>query len=236
MTRDIVDVVKEDIIDKIDSTITVKAITLDGDPDLRFTVCDLKWIKEGQTVFDQDDNSYAVAFIDRETNEIRTLRPSPTAQLKKGSVLRIIKPKYYHGTRIVANIEIPMSVDNDIRLAVPFIWLVETIPGSTYPEDSSQDFDADIKLFFLDEVDPQATNSDQRQQGVKPMLALKEAFYEAVEGSYTITRRRNSPERTFSLLGRETEKGMVQAILDGYFGGVEIRPTLTFAKTARCKC
>lgn len=236
MTRDIVDVIKEDIVDMIDNTVRVKEITLDSDPDLRFIVCDLKWMKVGQSLIDENSNSYSVAFIDFETNEVRALRPSPTAVLTKGSVLQIIKPKYYHGTAIVANNEILTGVNHDIRLAVPFIWVKETVTGYSYPEDSSQDFDAEPVIYFLDEINEKALNADQRTQGVKPMLALKEAFYDAIDNGYGVERRTRSFERTISRFGRENEKGMFTYILNANLGGVEIRPTLTVSKSVRCTC
>lgn len=236
MTRDIVDVIKEDIVDMIDNTTKVTSVIFDTFPDIRFKLCDLKWLKEGQLLTDDEGNPYIAQTINYQTKEVSSFRISEDVMPKKGTVMSLIKPKYYHGTSIVVNNEIPKSVKSDLRQAVPMIWVKETIPGYRYPDDSSQDFDAEPIIYFLDGINEKLLNPEQRKLGVKPMLALKEAFLKAIEDGYGIERRTRTPERTISRFGRENEKGMFTYILDMNLGGVEIRPTLTISKSVRCTC
>jgi hypothetical protein len=142
-----------------------------------------------------------------------------------------------HGTHRVADQEWLKSVNHDVRLGIPLIWLVETIPGERYPKDHAQDFDALPRMFFLDETNPrEALNPEQRQQGVKPMLSLVTAFYEALDDSYELSRTKGSFERTISRFGTEDKEGVIENILSANLGGVEIRPTITVSKDVRCIC
>lgn len=232
--RDIVDVIKEDIVEQIDNTVKVKTIVESGPNIIKFTLCDYKWLKEGRSLRSETDLFYQASFID--ADGVITAQ-NPGAALEPRQILTLPPPVFIHGTHRVANQEWLKSVNSDIRLGVPLIWLVETIPGERYPKDHAQDFDALPRLFFLDETNPiEDLNPQQRQQGVKPMLALVTAFYEAVDESFEISRNRGAFERTISRFGTEDKEGMIQNILSAHLGGVEIRPTITISKDVRCTC
>jgi hypothetical protein len=234
MERDIVDIVQDEIISRIDNTVRVTSIIESTPSDLRFTVCDYKWLKtKGGHLRSAGDVFYYPDDIDPETGIIHAKNPGTALELRQ--VLTIKPPVFVHGTHRVTNVEWLRSINKDVRLGVPLIWLKETIPGMRYPEDHSQLKDETPTFYFLDEIDVvDSTNAEQRVQGVKPMLALVAAFYKAIEDGYEITRRSGSFEKTISRFGNEMKDGMIENILDANLGGVEIRPTLTITKTVGC--
>lgn len=232
--RDIVDVIKEDIVDKIDNTVRVKAVIESTADDIRFTLCNNKWLKPTRTLTSEFNDVYSIISIS-ETGVIHVRNPGNT--LVKGQILTIKAPIFVHGTHRVANMEWLQSTNYMVFMGVPLIWLVETIPGERYPKDHAQDFDALPRLFFLDETNPeQSLNPEQREQGVKPMLALVTGFYDAIDDSFELSRNRGSFERTISRFGTEDKDGMIKNILEAHLGGVEIRPAITISKDVRCTC
>lgn len=232
--RDIVDVIEQDVVNKIDITVKVTQIIQQSQSIVQFKLCDLKWLKQNRYLRSANNAFFSIASIDDEGVITVT---NPPEVMKRRQIFTINPPVFVHGTHRVVNQEWLLRIKRDVRLGVPLIWLVETIPGERYPKDHAQDFDAIPRLFFLDETNPEgAMNPEQREQGVKPMLSLVTGFYNAIDDSFELSRNQGAFERTISRFGTEDKEGMIQNILDAYLGGVEIRPTITVSKDVRCNC
>lgn len=232
--RDIVDVIEHDIVNLIDNTVKVTEV-ISSDPDYVYLKsCDYKWLKPGGYLLSSNNVKYICISIDEDG--VIQLKNAGQSIVKR-QILTLKAPVFVHGTYRVANQEWLQGVGFDLRDGVPLIWLVETIQGQRYQKDHAQDFDAMPRLFFLDETNPEGSlNTEQREQGVKPMLALVTEFYKVIDDSFNFARDTGSFERTISRFGTEDKEGMIKNILEAYLGGVEIRPTITISKDVGCNC
>lgn len=235
--QDIVKLLKSEVIDKIDRTVTVESIIDETLNEIEVTFCSLKWLRNKDWLVDANFENWAIIAINFDTNAVRFLRPSGSATLQKRQVLTILRPiTFVHGTKRTANFEWLGQIQQDVRVGTPLIWLYESINGDRKPMDNAIDFDSNLRVFFLDEVDwtGNSLNDEIREQGVRPMLALADAFFNALDSSYKLDMLSNAPINTMSRFGNEDNAGVISRILDANLGGVEARPTLSVYKGVEC--
>lgn len=235
--QDIVKLLKSEVIDKIDRTVTVESIIDETLNEIEVTFCSLKWMRNKDFLVDSNFENWAIIAINFDTNAVRFLRPSGSATLQKRQVLTILRPiTFVHGTKRTANFEWLGQIQQDVRVGTPLIWLYESINGDRKPMTDSIDFDSNIRVFFLDEVDAtgNSLNGEIREQGVRPMYALADAFFDALDSSYKLSVLVNSPIKDLSRFGVEDDRGVIANILDANLGGVEARPTLSVYKGVGC--
>lgn len=246
MSKDIVDILRYDLLPFIDNTVKVKSVVSDVDT-YTLVLCNIKWLKVGR-IITIGSYEFQVISINYLTNEVVVNIPNPLAVIKKHDVGTIIRPIFIHGTKYTANIEWLKSIQFDTNTGLPLIWLYEYINEGVNEQFSPYDSEANLRLFFLDGIDltgdslvNEYQNSDEnfqiRKQGVKPMLSLSDSFLDAVDESYKVERSSSSNRTTFSIFSNESTRNneiIYERILDANLGGVEIRPTLSIYKGVEC--
>jgi hypothetical protein len=141
---------------------------------------------------------------------------------------------YLTGTRLAANQEWTMA-SSDLRNKLPLVWLLETINERFYGPGSPVERESELRIYFLNETNiAEFYTEDHRTNVVQPMTQLAQAFVSVIQNDPQFGTIDNYQIRTFSRFGVETQKGVVQNILDANLSGVELQITVPVYKTYRC--
>jgi len=197
-------------------------------------ICNTKWMKVGQIVEDSNDEKYRILTI--EYNEWVTWEPvDPNNQNDLEGVITLPTPYWITGTQLAANREWTISSPN-LSAKLPLVWLLEVLRMRKYGMESTYDFDADVRMFFLDETNVlQYYTEDHRNNVMYPMEKLCEEFLNVVNEDARFVRYDDYELITFSRFGTERTDGMFANILDANLSGVELRIRLIKYK-ANCIC
>ena len=233
MSKDIFDIVKEEIVDKIDLTVKVISVSNTGNT---FTIelCNNKWLRVGQNLNDGTHlwkvtgiNSFGI---------ITATKPTGATDLVKRQILTIKQPTFLAGTKIAVNGEW-LNLDNDTRNKLPLIWLLESIEEQEFGIKSAIERKSKIRVLFLDDNNPkQYLVKDFRKNTVIPMLNLKDSFNDAVNKNHLFDYIESWNSKPFTRLGIENENGTLKNILDVDLSGTQLDITLPIYKRKECKC
>lgn len=146
------------------------------------------------------------------------------------------KPFFITGTKLATNAEWTIA-SNDLNEKLPLIWLLEVIDEVGYGEEHILEREMNVRLFFLDETDPsQYYTKEHREKVVKPMQNLMFEFIETMEQMVEFAPVETYNFRTFSRFGTESEKGILQNILDANLSGVALDIKISRYKENNCNC
>jgi len=197
-------------------------------------ICNTKWMKLGQIVEDSQGEYYRITNIQvDEWIEWEPIDLNNTNDLE--GVITLPSPYWITGTQYAANREWTIA-DDVLTDKLPLVWLLEVIRMKKYGQESVILFDADVRIFFLDETDAvQYYTADHRQNVMYPMEKLCNEFIEQINANPTFKRLSDYELITFSRFGTETKEGMFKNILDANLSGVELRLNLIKFKE-NCNC
>jgi hypothetical protein len=200
----------------------------------RTDICNTKWMRVGQVVEDSNGDLYRIVTI--EYDEYITWLPlDPTNQNDLEGVITLPEPFWITGTQLATNREWTIA-GNNLSAKLPLVWLLEVIRMKKYGMESTFDFEADIRVFFLDETNAtQFYTEDHRSKVMYPMEKLCYEFLNSVENDARFVRYTDYELITFSRFGTEQRDGMFANILDANLSGVELRIKLVKYK-ANCIC
>ena len=198
------------------------------------TFCHTKWARKGKRIQNME-TLYTFNIINVEVDEYIDALPVGAGTFQSGPYALPV-PFYIHGTKKATNREWTIST-NDLTAKTPIIWLLGPVRYTAFGRESSKEYEADIRLFFLDETDP--TNyytEDHLEQVVFPMEQLANEFLNTLENDPNYQTLNQWEIIEFSRFGTEQDNGFFQNILDANLSGVELRMTLTRFKNNICKC
>lgn len=233
MSKDIFDIVKDEIVDKIDLTVKVVSVSNVGSV---FTIelCNNKWLRVGQNLND-GTHLWKVTSINS-VGIITATKPTGATNIVKRQSLTIKQPTFLTGTKIAVNNEW-LGLGNDTRNKLPLIWLLESIDEQEFGIKSAIERKSKIRVLFLDDNNPkQYLVQDFRKNTVIPMLNLKDSFNEAVEKNHLFDYVESWNTKPFTRFGTENENGFLNNILDADLSGVQEDITLPIYKRKECKC
>jgi hypothetical protein len=195
--------------------------------------CKTKWGRKGKLIEDENGNLFQITSINYD-EEIGAVSVPSGINFTDGAYL-LPEPFFISGTKLATNREWTIA-DSNLMRKTPIIWLLETIDETRFGRGDSREFEASLRMFFLDETDiKNYYTEDHRREVVLPMQKLVAEFIEVVNSDVRFKAVEDYRMRTFSRFGVENENGMFQNILDANLSGVELTVTLTKFKT-NCKC
>lgn len=228
--RDIIYIVEEDIIDKMNCVINVDSFV--GNV---VTVCSHKWERVNSTVTDELSNTYKVTAVDYGSNEV-TLSPEGAYTFSGGS-LTLNKPHFFTGTPLATNKEWS-NFNNDERQKVPFAWMVEPTTERFNSVTDSLERESDILIVFLDSNNiEQWVTTETHSNRLQALYNMVQEFVDTILREslfYSDTLEYNT--KNFTKFGKETSSGVENNIIDANLTGVELRLTLPINKQTLCKC
>jgi len=232
--EDIVNIVKREIIDKMDVSLSISNVEiLEVAPEVfisKITVCDIKWARIGKYVIDETGVFFNILEIDYNLNLI-------TVQNSFESLTGLLYvPHYFYGTPLQVNSEWGAVTKIEVN-KIPFIWLIEPLNENTFGRDNSLERTSEIRLLFVD--GRFVTNwkvKDIHEFRIQSLLNMVEQFKESVNGNRIFQRVTDYRVKTLTKLGSESEQGFLKNILDANLTAVELRFTLPIYKGYDCKC
>ena len=218
----------EQTIAKLTRTVTIDLITDNGDGTYQLDSCCTYWLRPCKTITIDSIDYRIQSFVQ---NESLTIKGDVVPGL---TTFTITPPFYKHGTPMATNNEL-FHVDNDQQL--PLVWLLEILTQSVFQnEENPLDYSSDLRLFFLDEYDPEDDlTSDLYTDIIRPMQSMVEEFIKEVrkDGNYNdVDEYRTINWSKFGVY--TTNKGSTSKILDAYLSGIEVRITLEIMKIENC--
>ena len=218
----------KDIVNEIDNTI-------DGTYNIGLDVtefCNTKWLRKGKNVTDELSNEFQITEIVYDENVSSNPLTAPLPKLN--GITTIPAPFFITGTKLATNMEWTIA-DNDVTAKTPIVWLLETIRERKFGKGSVYHFEAELRIFFLDETNiAQFLTEDHRREVVYPMTRLAEEFIDMIGNNRKFKTIEDYTIKTFSRFGVEQDNGMFQNVLDANLSGVELQFTLTKFKE-NCK-
>jgi hypothetical protein len=189
-------------------------------------VCNTKWARAGKMIqFGNDE--FLIQTI--QYDQFFTTGDAQTG------MFTIAQPYFVPGTPISANREWTIA-DNNLMDKTPLVWLLHDIRYRKFGRESVFEWEADLRLFFLDETNTaQFYTRDHIQNVVVPMSKLAEEFIKVVNANRSYLTLDQWEVLNFTRFGTEREGGSFSNILDANLSGVELRITLTKYKE-NCKC
>lgn len=228
--RDIIYIVQEDIIDKMNCVIDVQSFV--GDV---VTVCSHKWERVNSVVTDSLGNTYKVTNVNYETNEV-TLSPQG-AYTFSGSTLTLNKPYFFTGTPLATNKEWT-NFNNDERKKVPFAWMVEPTSERFKSVEDTLERESDILIVFLDSNNiEQWVTTQTHANRLQALYNMVQEFVDTIKREYLFySDEMEYDTKNFTKFGKETSSGVENNIIDANLTGVELKLTLPVNKQALCVC
>jgi hypothetical protein len=200
----------------------------------RTNICNTKWMRIDMVVENSNGDLYRIITI--EYDEWVTWQPvDPLNTIDLEGVITLPSPYWITGTQLAANREWTISTPN-LTAKLPLVWLLEVLRMRKYGIESTFDFDADVRMFFLDQTNiTQYYTEDHRNNVMYPMEKLCSEFLNMVNEDARFVRFDDYELITFSRFGTEQRDGMFANILDANLSGVELRIRLIKYK-ANCIC
>jgi len=217
----------ENVVSKMDSTI----VGVWNPTDERFETCKTKWARSGKQITDQSNEK----FIIDQVNPNEWLILKPTIIPVQSGIVQLPKPFFITGTKMATNKEWTLAEKN-LTKKTPLIWLLGSITSERFGRESTIQFEADLRLFFLDETDiVNYYTSNHISNVVYPMEQLVDEFLETIKRDRNFGTIESWEIIDFARFGVENEQGMIKNILDANLSGVELRLTLKKYKE-NCNC
>lgn len=228
--KDIVDIVEDEIIEKMDNTINVLSFV--GDT---LTVCDLKWSRPNLNAEDSSGNTYKITSVDYDNS---TLVISPNgAYTFSGNQLKITSPVFFVGTPISTNKEWG-NFNKDERKKLPLAWLLEPIPEIFNSDESPIERDSEIMFIFLDSNNVAQWRTRQtHKERLRGLYNMVDVFIDTIkENGLFHSSEMQYKTKNFTKFGKETSHGVETNIIDANLTGVEVKLTLSVRRTYGCNC
>ena len=226
--RDIVYIIEENIIDRMNCNISVLSVS--GNV---LTVCDVKWSRVGLILTDIYTQTYTITAVDYVLNTI-TVEPNGGYNFN-GTLITLNKPYFFTGTPISTNKEWK-SFSIDERNKVPFAWLVEPNDEDFKDEQDTLERESDILMVFLDSNNTnQWRTMDTHDNRLQALYNMVEEFMDTIKREFLFYSDNLSfKTKNFTKFGKETSSGMEANIIDANLTGVELRLTLPINRVNEC--
>lgn len=226
--RDIIYIVEQEIVDKMNRNVTVKSII--GNV---LTTCGVKWAAVNKVVQDGNGSDFTVQAVDYDT-EVITLVDA--TGFTGNMVLQ--KPYFFVGTPMATNSEWKKFSANEFA-KVPFIWMVE--PTAERPDytGASIERESDIRVVFLDSNNVKDWITTQTHDfKLQSLYNMYEQFILTIQNNPLFDRDRltSAAIRNLTKFGTETANGFDSNIIDANLTGLDARITLPIQELGECKC
>lgn len=226
--RDIIYIVEQEIIDKMDRNVTVKSIAGDD-----LTTCGVKWAAVNKVVEDGNGTEFTVLAVDY---DIDVITLTDATGFTGNMVLQ--KPFFFVGTPMATNTEWKKFSSNEF-LKTPFIWMVEPTPERPDYTGASIERESDIRVVFLDSNNVKDWITTQTHDfKLQSLYNMYGEFVLAIQNNSIFDRDRidTAAIRNLTKFGTETANGFDNNIIDANLTGLDVRITLPIQELGECKC
>lgn len=231
---DIYDIVKDEIVEKMDNSLRVVKI-VDNGGTYTLTICNsVKWARVKLTISDAALNAYTISAVDYSARLITVTPLGAYAWTSTTGTLQ--KPKFFIGTPMRTNEEW-LQFSNDERNKVPFIWMVEPTQERVKPDSDGKERESDIRIVFIDSNNsPGWITTDVHEKRLKALYNMVSEFFRTIENNPLFGDIESDRQiRNLTRFGTETSNGFERNIIDADLTGIDARVALPIMKQS-CKC
>lgn len=223
------------IMDKIDRTVTIESIVSSGEVQVTFTVCNTKWMADGQ-LFYLGELAWEIASVDIDTNTIIANFQADQEGLQRGDIITIQAPTFLSGTPRNLNEENHLKDNAGVDIVLPIVWLLEPIESTRYDKGEYYGGEFNFTFYCLQLFNGMDwLNDDRHEFCIYPMTQLMDAIHRVIEVSDDFDRDAEIKLTELSRFGREAQTGFTQYILDRNLSGLECQMTVKVERDA-CYC
>lgn len=218
-----------ELIDAIDLTIQVESVVAD-----KVFLCKTLFLRELRIIEDEFGNEYTVT--DVLNDEWITVDPIGGAPSPfTGETVICPDITYLFGSPSSTNSEYS-GIEVDSGDKTPLIWLLENYTEKLFGRMSSFEREVSPRLFFMDETDEEDwSNEEHHAFSIQPMMNLADEFLLTVKKNRKFKRLEDTGMIPRARFGRYVDnRGNEKTIIDEYFSGVELQPTLIKYKETSC--
>lgn len=228
---DIQDIV-EGVVNGIDKTINVTRVEDFDLANSKLFVCELKWLKEGDVITDDQDRPAIVTSIG--VNFITVLK-APTYDWTSKTFTINKDIYFFRGTPLATNQEWKNYSRNESG-KTPFVWLVEPTSENFKGRGQSLERESQLRLYFLDSVNPKSTTKEAHDNIIKYLNSWVDGFFLSIRRNKDFAELSGYDYKAISWFGIEGAQGYESIIIDSNLCAVELRFTLPIRKGAKCLC
>jgi hypothetical protein len=225
------DIVKVDIVDKIDKTFRVTRIDSAIDIETKLFVCDVRWLKVGDTIIDNEERPGTITEVGVGYIVVRKLEPF----IWTSNTFTAFKDFYFiAGTPLDVNAEwLKRSIVQTNKL--PLFWLALPTNETKLTNGQGLERESAIRLFIIEQSMLKYTVDEYYSEVMKYLLDYLEAFKDAIKKNKLFANIESFEQRELYRLGSESADGFEAVILDSNLSAIEVRFTLPIRKRG-CEC
>lgn len=231
MARLISDIVEDEILDNIDSTLEVIAYEAPVNGVQLVKFCRDKWIKLSNKLL---VSGSLTSVSGPDVNGFYSVEVSGSG-IDFTTVVSLPPVKYFVGTLLNTTLEWSRFSDSE-RDKLPFIWLVKPT-NEVFNEIGAVERRSDLVLWFVHWSDWTKLNADREEEAIRPLMELVEAFVAAVESntaafeSYT-----NYTTKDFPKFATETPQGAENVIFGSTLSAVNMNISINIFASDCINC
>lgn len=225
--RNPVDIVEE-LVSRIDNTITAKSIVDNGDGTFSLMVCNIKYatirtIINGIPILDIiNHGTHYEILLDTDVE--------PVAPFELNS------SKYYHGTAIGVNQTIiSLQSDPSRPSFYPMVYFPDTLRGTIYSK-YTPEMDAECRLIFAVNYDRAWNDEQVKEICINPMLRLLSLFKEAVNKDKSVLADNYRVIQYYRLGEKVESKGTISNAINDHCSGIVVDFNLIVYPSFQCEC
>lgn len=220
------------IVTDIDQNFTVSKIELPDNISTKLFLCDLKWLKVGDTLDDNDGHFVTITTVG--SNFVTVFKENPfTWTSKKVTAFKVFH--FIAGTPLDVNSEwLKKSIVQENKL--PLFWLALPTNETFFTNGQGLERESQVRLFIIDQSLLKYTVDEYYSQVMKYLVAYLDAFKLSLKKNKLFANIDSFEEKELYRLGSENADGFEAVILDSNLSAIEVRFTLPVRKRENCIC
>ena len=221
------------IVTNIDKTLKVERVEGADLITTKLFVCDLKWVKVGDTVLDNQERQGQITEVG--SNYVVFQKEDPFIW-DSDVVVMVTEFTYLAGTPLDVNAEWLLT-NIVLERKLPLFWFV--LPSVERNNKNGQGIarEAEIKLYIIEQTDPANYTVNQHYSNVMQYLwDYYNAFFASLVKNRDFANVEYDDTKEFYRFGSESIDGFEANVLDANLSALEVRFTLRIRTNAKCLC
>lgn len=238
MRRPTKDIVKIEIVEKINKKIEV---TIDADTAelilSKLYVCDLKWLRVGDTVIDNQERSATIEQIGEEEGKLYiVVRKGDPFIWTSRVITSMIEFHFMAGNPNDVNKEwLNKNINEAAKL--PLIWMVLPVTDTNNDDSAGMPRVSDLRLYFIGSTELNFDVDESYDQSFDYLWSIVEGFLESAKRNAAFAPVENYVTRELYRFGSEDANGNFErVIIDADLFAIEMRFSLRIRNGKICNC
>lgn len=228
MIVETVDIIR-DLVASLQLKVVIDSVTDNANGTYTIETCNTRHIQSGMS-FSVSSVDYVVTAFVRDVS----FTVSGASTISVSSFL-LPAPKFWHGSILETNKT--LTGITDMNEKVPMVYLRRPYRDNFNRNDSANERDSDVTIYFLCEDNfAQYDIDDRDRECIYPMRSLLYSFVEMLKNNPQIGIIESFEVENKERFGVVNSKGVEKALFDTPLSGCELNITIPIKKNYQCKC